>query len=85
MAPQADYGTNDVKEDAAHPPISTPPNGMMKTRSSFAEDLKTFAEGTVPQSIIVAGVIGTFLEILICLLPDLFKIYFAHPNHFESS
>lgn len=62
MPPQADYGTNDVKEDAAHPPISTPPNGMVKTRSSFAEDLKTFAEGTVPQSIIVAGVIGTFLE-----------------------
>ena len=82
MPPQADYGTNDVKQDATHPPISTPPNGMVKTRSSFAEDLKTFAEGTVPQSIIVAGVIGTFLEILMYFF---LNSTISHPIRFESS
>ncbi len=39
-------------------PIARPPSGLMKTHGSFHEDLKNFAEGTVPQSIIVALVIG---------------------------
>lgn len=59
MAPQG-YGTGEASEDVKHPPISKPHNGLVKTQVSFGEDLKNFAEGTVPQSIIVALVIGTF-------------------------
>jgi len=53
------YGTSEA-EDVKNPDIARPPNGMMKTQSSFGDDLKNFAEGTVPQSIIVALTIGKF-------------------------
>lgn len=38
--------------------ISTPPSGLAKTNTTFGDDLKNFAEGTVPQSMIVALTIG---------------------------
>jgi len=60
MSPQSNYGSGEASEDVKHPPISKPQNGLVKTEVSFVEDLKQFAEGTVPQSIIVALVIGTF-------------------------
>ena len=40
--------------------IARPPSGLMKTQGSFHEDLKNFAEGTIPQSVIVALLIGKF-------------------------
>lgn len=61
MAPKPEminYGTNDPDVLEKNPPLSKPPNGMAKTESSFSLDLQNFAEGTVPQSIIVAVTIG---------------------------
>jgi hypothetical protein len=65
MAPEkkAGYGAlPDVEQEATKErvnlPFARPPSGLMKTHGSFHEDLKNFAEGTVPQSIIVALVIG---------------------------
>jgi len=60
MSPQSNYGSGEASEDVKHPPISKPQSGLVKTEVSFGEDLINFAEGTVPQSIIVALVIGTF-------------------------
>ena len=59
MAPRKAYGTGEASEDVKHTPVNMPQNGLVKTQNSFSEDLVNFAEGTVPQSLIVAIVIGT--------------------------
>jgi H+/Cl- antiporter ClcA len=53
------YGTTDNDEARTKSPqVSKPPNGMAKTKDGFASDFKNFAEGSLPQSILVALVIG---------------------------
>jgi len=58
MATKGTYGTGEASEGVKHPAINVPQNGLVKTQLSFSEDLMNFAEGTVPQSLIVALVIG---------------------------
>lgn len=63
MPPQElanNYGTTEKDINLAKSPqVSKPPNGMAKTKDGFAADFKNFAEGSLPQSILVALVIGT--------------------------
>ncbi len=64
MAPQAanGYGTS-AKDEEAGVTISVPPNGMAKTQGeNFIVDFQNFAEGTIPQSVLVAATIGTCIH-----------------------
>mmetsp|Transcript_4606 Transcript_4606/g.6758 ORF Transcript_4606/g.6758 Transcript_4606/m.6758 type:complete len:521 (+) Transcript_4606:147-1709(+) len=62
MAPQGstkDYGTGPTKISAIEE-MALPPSGLAKTKgASFVEDFLNFEEGTAPQSLIVALVMGT--------------------------
>lgn len=76
MSPKSSYHSGDSLLDNKNlvSTAATPPKRLVKTQNSFEEDLKNFADGTVPQSLIVATVIG---KILLWLL-FFFKLLHGH-------
>jgi hypothetical protein len=73
MSPKSNYHSGDSLLDNKNlvSTAVTPPKRLVKTQNSFEEDLKNFADGTVPQSLIVATVIGKFLLIFLSFLKKL--------------
>lgn len=60
MSPKSNYNSGDSLSGSKNP-VSiavTSPQQLVKTQVSFEEDLKNFTDGTVPQSLVIATVIG---------------------------
>jgi hypothetical protein len=60
MSPKSNYNSGDSLSGSKNPAsiAVTSPQQLVKTQVSFEEDLKNFTDGTVPQSLVIATVIG---------------------------
>jgi len=61
MSPKSNYQSGTTlldKKELDNAPVIVPTERLVKTHNSFDEDLKNFVDGTVPQSVVAATVIG---------------------------